>query len=128
VQTCALPIWLGELWEFPISPVVITAMHDDTTDTATVSANPFGCGLYDRMRPMFQRLEEVACRAEGIVCDQRKVVFACNRCDSIKIRDIEASVTNGLSIDGFGILINQSFYLVGFRVCRKASLNTQMFK
>src|SRR5690606_19702600 len=30
--------------------------------------------------------------------------------------------------DGFGILINQSFYLVGFRVCRKASLYTQAFK
>ena len=49
--------WFGELWEFTITPIVVAAIHDDTTNGSAVSAYPLGGRSGDNIGSVFQGLE-----------------------------------------------------------------------
>ncbi|MNY22628.1 hypothetical protein D3C86_1562530 [compost metagenome] len=57
----------SKLFEFTISPVVISAINDDSSNAGSMSADPFGGRLNDNMCTMLQWTEQVSGSAEGIV-------------------------------------------------------------
>src|SRR5690606_11000898 len=58
---------------------------------------------------MVNGAEQVACRRESVVDDQRDVVLFSHRGDGVKIRDAELGVTDGFHVQGLCIFVDFFF-------------------
>src|SRR5690606_23579401 len=92
-------------------------------DGVSMTADPFGSGLYDDIGAVFNRSAEISRRGKRVVDDQRKIMFLCQCAQRLEVRNIEAGVADRFHVKGFRLFVDQFF--VRFRpvVRGKAGLN-----
>ena len=88
-----------------------------------MTANEFGCGMYDNICAVFNRANQIRCR-EGRVDDQRNAVLMRNLCNRFDVDDIGIRVAEGFNEDCFRVFLNGSlecaFFLRVNKGCRNA--------
>mmetsp|Transcript_38070 Transcript_38070/g.72986 ORF Transcript_38070/g.72986 Transcript_38070/m.72986 type:complete len:220 (+) Transcript_38070:739-1398(+) len=114
---------LSEAGEAALGPVEGARVHDDAADGVAVTANPLGAGLHDDVSTVLDGLANIAATSEGVVAHKRNLVFGGKSLQTRKVRDVVLGVTNGLHVYRLGLVINQTFKVVGVVSIHKARLN-----
>ena len=89
---------LSEDGEVAIVPVETACIGNYSANACTMSAYPFGCRFNNDVCTKVNWATEIAACSEGVVDDERDIMFPCQFCKSIKIGDVESGISNRLNI------------------------------
>src|SRR6056297_1103944 len=106
-QSMVAGIRSSKFGEAPTRPVKTTAVHYSTTDTGTMPTDELGQGIADDVGTMVDRAKQVR-GGYRVVNNQRQAMLVGHCGDSVKIIDIILRITEGLNINGLGVVINRS--------------------
>ena len=91
-----------------LCPVKVTAVHDNTAQSSTMTTNKLGCRMNNYICTMLNRTDKVW-RAEGVINYQRQPMLVSQLGNGINIRNIGVWIAQGLNVDGLGIILNSPF-------------------
>ena len=91
---------------FASGPVEGAGVDDDPADAGAVSAEPFGEGVNDDVRPVLDGLAEVG-RGEGGVDDEGQAMGVGDAGDRFQVGNLAGGVGDGLAEDGAGFVVNR---------------------
>ena len=107
-------------------PIEIPAIHHHTANAIAMPANPFGGGMHDNRRAMFQRPAED--RRRGIVHDQRNAELPPNRRHFRNREDLQLRVRQGFGIIGAGARIGRPRKAFRIGGVHKAHFNAELLQ
>ena len=105
-QTMVTRIRRGEFREAPARPVKTPGIDHRTADAGAMPTDEFSQGVADDIRPMFDRAKERR-GGDGIIDNQWQAGSMGNLRQGFKVIDIILGVTDGLSINRFGMLVDR---------------------
>jgi hypothetical protein len=111
-----------------LRPVEVATVDDDTTHGGTVTTNPLGEGVGDDVGTELDGALDVTTHTEGVVDDQGDASIVGNLGNGGDIWDVVLGVTDGLDVDGTGLVINRSRDILGFLALNPLDIDLELLQ
>ncbi len=116
----------SDLRELAVAPVVIAAVDDDAAHGRAVAVDPLRRRIDHDIGSPFERIAQIARRAEGVVDNQRHVATSRQRAQRLQIGHVARGVAHALGIEHLGAVVDQGLEILGRLARRYAAVDAQL--
>ncbi len=119
-QTVIAGIFLCEIRELAVAPVEVAAVHDQSTDRRSMSADKLCCRMDNDIRSVLQRTVQIR-RGQRVVDHDRHACFLSNLGDLFVREDIQLGVAHGLAVDELDLRSQRAAEVLGIAGVHKVN-------